>query len=173
LFSEIVDHLNRWWPNREIDPQLVMTVFRGNVIEGEFRPVFARRRPYCSIPILERCRSRWVFRGVGPSEAGQRAALEDLVICIDEDQAARQIEARCPAALLKSLEGASFSATGQALANQPLQVQSGAAPKPLSLIMPTKDCRRLRVGRDEFVSRLQASSSPSITRASAPQNWRR
>src|SRR5207247_10691420 len=62
-------------------------------------------------------------RGLVPAK---RPALEDRMQRIDENEAARQIETACPAALAKAADQIVLGQAGQALANQPVdQVQSG------------------------------------------------
>ncbi len=131
--SEIVDHRKiERGAIGEIDPHFVMTVFE-HVIKGGAPPVL-RGIARAGRSILEAV--ALVCFGVVPAKS---APLEDRMQRIDEDEAARQIETACPAALAKAANQIVLGQAGQALANQPVdQVQSGhELHKPLCrVIMP-------------------------------------
>ena len=103
----------------EIDLEFVMAVFE-HVIEGGAAPVL-RGMALAGRSILEGV--ALVGFGVVPAKS---AALENRVQRIDEDEAARQVETACPAALAEAADQIGLGHAGQALAHQPVhQLQSG------------------------------------------------
>ena len=116
----------------EIDPHFLLAVFE-HVKEGGAPPVL-RGGARAGRAILEDV--ALVCFGVVPAKP---AALENRMQRIDEEEAARQIDTPCPAALAKAANQIVLGQAGQTLANQPVdQVQSGhKLHKPLCrVIMP-------------------------------------
>ena len=141
----------------EIDQHLVMAVFE-HVKEGRAAPVLR------GVALAGRA----VFEGVAlvglDVVPAKPAALEDRMQRIDEDEAARQIEALGPAALAEAAQQVVLGQAGEALADQPVH-QTAVGVRGPCPIMPRNRARRKLPQASDF--RGLTTSPSSLTNEAA------